>query len=48
MKLPPYNNIQEGEITEAHTKRLEADIIENPETWLWTHRRWKHKRPSKQ
>ena len=46
LKMPPYNTIQEGEITEAHTKRLEADIIENPETWLWTHRRWKHKRPN--
>jgi KDO2-lipid IV(A) lauroyltransferase len=36
----------EGEITEAHTKRLERDIVEQPETWLWSHRRWKHKRPS--
>lgn len=46
LKMPPYNATQEGEITEVHTKRLEADIIENPETWLWTHRRWKHKRPN--
>lgn len=46
LKLPPFNAIQEGAITAAHTKRLEADIIENPETWLWTHRRWKHKRPN--
>lgn len=34
----------ENEISELHTKRLEKDIIENPEIWLWTHRRWKHKR----
>ena len=47
LKMPPYNATQEGVITEAHTKRLEADIIENPEIWLWTHRRWKHKRPNK-
>lgn len=33
-----------GGLTEAHTKRLEADIVTQPETWLWTHRRWKHKR----
>lgn len=33
-----------GEITAIHTRRLEADIIEQPETWLWTHRRWKHKK----
>ncbi|MEZ4756005.1 MAG: lysophospholipid acyltransferase family protein [Flavobacteriales bacterium] len=35
-----------GVITEAHTRRLEADIRNVPELWLWTHRRWKHKRPS--
>jgi len=33
----------ENEISELHTKRLERDIVENPEIWLWTHRRWKHK-----
>lgn len=36
---------KEGEITEMNTKRLEKDIIDQPEYWLWTHRRWKHKRP---
>jgi KDO2-lipid IV(A) lauroyltransferase len=36
----------DGEITECHTKRLEGDIIAQPETWLWSHRRWKHKKPS--
>lgn len=39
--------LSEDEISELHTKRLEADIIENPEIWLWTHRRWKHKNPNK-
>lgn len=34
----------EGEISEAHTKKLEQDIIAQPEIWLWSHRRWKHKR----
>lgn len=37
---------REGEITEIHTRRLEADIRKTPELWLWTHRRWKHRRPS--
>lgn len=37
-------NTPEGYITELHTKRLEKDIIELPETWIWSHRRWKHKR----
>ncbi len=34
-----------NEITEMNTKRLEKDINDKPEFWLWTHRRWKHKRP---
>lgn len=38
-------NTKEGEISEIHTKFLEQKILEQPEFWLWTHRRWKHKRP---
>ncbi len=34
-----------GEITEKVTQMLEKDIKENPQYWLWTHKRWKHKRP---
>ena len=34
-----------GEISEMHTNRLEQDIKEQPEIWLWSHRRWKHKKP---
>jgi len=33
------------EITEAHTRFLENIILEKPEYWLWSHRRWKHKKP---
>ena len=36
---------QEGEITEAHTKKLEMEIQAQPEIWLWSHRRWKHQPP---
>ena len=43
LQNPPDNDV-EGEITEKHTKKLESDIIEQPETWLWTHKRWKHQR----
>ena len=43
LQSPPYIGA-EGNITEIHTRKLEADIIEQPETWLWTHKRWKHKR----
>ncbi|MEI6817055.1 MAG: lysophospholipid acyltransferase family protein [Bacteroidota bacterium] len=35
----------ENEISETFIKRLEKDIIEKPEIWLWSHRRWKHKKP---
>lgn len=38
-------NTSEGEITVSHTRRLERDICAQPEIWLWTHRRWKHRRP---
>jgi Kdo2-lipid IVA lauroyltransferase/acyltransferase len=32
-------------ITDTHVKHLENIIREKPEYWLWTHRRWKRKRP---
>lgn len=35
---------KEGEISELHTRKLEKDILAQPEIWLWSHRRWKHKR----
>jgi Kdo2-lipid IVA lauroyltransferase/acyltransferase len=34
----------EGMLSELHTRKLEKNIIEQPENWLWSHRRWKHKR----
>lgn len=37
-------NTADGEISELHTRRLEKDILIQPEIWLWSHRRWKHKR----
>jgi KDO2-lipid IV(A) lauroyltransferase len=38
------NPIQEpeGTITEAFVKYLEKNIREQPEVWVWSHRRWKH------
>jgi Kdo2-lipid IVA lauroyltransferase/acyltransferase len=33
-------------VTETHVKRLEEIIKEKPEFWIWTHRRWKHKKPA--
>jgi Kdo2-lipid IVA lauroyltransferase/acyltransferase len=37
-------DMPEYAITEAHVKRLEEIIREKPEYWIWSHRRWKHKR----
>lgn len=34
-----------GEITETHTQLLEKEIIQNPEFWLWSHKRWKRAVP---
>lgn len=33
-----------GRLTEMHTAMLEADIRQHPEYWLWSHKRWKHRR----
>ena len=34
----------ENEITALYAKRLEANILEQPQQWLWTHKRWKRGR----
>jgi KDO2-lipid IV(A) lauroyltransferase len=33
-----------GEITSLYLRKSEQTINKNPEFWLWTHRRWKHKK----
>lgn len=35
-----------GEITKLHTQALEKLIKEKPEFWLWSHKRWKHQKPT--
>jgi Kdo2-lipid IVA lauroyltransferase/acyltransferase len=35
----------EYEITDAFIRRLEKEIVADPVPWLWSHRRWKRKRP---
>lgn len=39
------SGIEEKVIIEKYVSRLEELIREKPEYWLWSHRRWKHKRP---
>lgn len=36
--------VAENVITERYAHRLEEIIRECPEMWLWSHRRWKHKK----
>ncbi len=45
--IPLFDNPKETaefEITEKHTRVLEKIIQEDPAYWLWSHRRWKHKK----
>lgn len=35
-----------NEITGRYVRKLEAMIRESPELWMWSHRRWKAKRPT--
>lgn len=37
-------NLEPEEIVKLFFQRLEKDIQVQPETWLWTHKRWKHTR----
>lgn len=40
---------QPGAITALFARYLERDIQNQPESWLWSHRRWKHRRkPNKE
>lgn len=36
----------EGEISEKFMQRLEVSINADPSIWLWSHKRWKHTRPT--
>lgn len=35
-----------GYLTQRLSHVLEQDILKAPEYWLWSHKRWKHKRPA--
>ena len=36
--------LSEFELTERYVRMMEESIMQNPAYWLWTHKRWKHKR----
>jgi len=42
------NETAENEITEKYARLMEKTILRDPAFWLWTHKRWKHKRPAEQ
>ena len=37
--------MKEGEVIEAFVRLLEKDIKASPELYLWSHKRWKYKKP---
>lgn len=39
------SKVEPEEILMAYVSKLEKIIQDEPEYWLWSHRRWKHKRP---
>ncbi len=38
----PYSVENAQKLTDFYTEQVEKMICEQPEIWLWTHRRWKH------
>ena len=47
MKIVPLNNkskVEKGSKTLLHVNHLEKIINNQPENWLWSHKRWKHSR----
>ena len=45
MKIVPLteqSTNEKGQATKMHLSHLEKMIINQPESWLWSHRRWKH------
>jgi len=42
---PPYQGMPPHHIIETYKKMAEKLILENPTDWLWSHRRWKYKKP---
>lgn len=40
-----YNGVKPEDIIIAYARKMEKIIREKPQFYLWSHRRWKHKRP---
>jgi KDO2-lipid IV(A) lauroyltransferase len=44
LAAPPYSGPL-GAVIEPYARAVEAQILECPEDWLWTHRKWRYARP---
>lgn len=44
--LPPFQDLEENTVIASYAQKLEKQIQAQPPTWLWSHKRWKHKRES--
>jgi len=42
---PSYENVEKGAIIELFARRLEKSVINYPDQYLWSHKRWKHEKP---
>ena len=43
--VEPKTDLDIYQITELHIRKLEEVINKKPDYWLWSHKRWKHKKP---
>ena len=41
------STLKQDETTEMYARHLESNILEAPAFWVWSHRRWKHKKKNK-
>ncbi len=39
---PPYKEMPDYSILDKYAERVETAVLAQPQTWLWSHRRWKH------
>jgi len=44
--LPDQEKLGHGDLIKAYALALEKNIREQPELWLWSHKRWKKARPA--
>lgn len=42
----PLEELPHGQILERFAKKLEKSVLNHPDQYLWSHRRWKHTKPS--